>query len=307
MNVIVEDLTKIFEFQKVVDSISFRAQKGEILGLLGPYGAGKSTTLRMLAGLLAPTQGTIRFDNYTYAKNSNKIKNLIGYLPEQTPLYDSMNVIDFLFFLARLHNIPRYKITSRVLDMISLCGLDHEKHKLIRELSKGHRQRLGIAQALIHDPEVLLLDEPTTGLDPNQSFGIREIIKTVGQDKTIVISSHILSEIENTCDRVMIISKGKIVANGTTAELRRDSSSGYSLRISIKGDDTPVIHEALCELPQVQDIQILHKQEFELRCAPESEIEKTIFELCKNNDWYITEMTPIQTRLEDVFRQVTQN
>ena len=147
MNVIVEDLTKIFEFQKVVDSISFRAQKGEILGLLGPYGAGKSTTLRMLAGLLAPTQGTIRFDNYTYAKNSNKIKNLIGYLPEQTPLYDSMNVIDFLFFLARLHNIPRYKITSRVLDMISLCGLDHEKHKLIRELSKGHRQRLGIAQA----------------------------------------------------------------------------------------------------------------------------------------------------------------
>ena len=307
MNVIVEDLTKIFEFQKAVDSVSFRAQKGEILGLLGPYGSGKSTPLRMLAGLLVPTQGIIRFDNYTHERNTNKIKKLIGYLPEQTPLYDSMNVIDFLFFLTKLYDVPRYKVTSRVLDMISLCGLEHEKHKLIRELSKGQRQRLGIAQALIHDPEVLLLDEPTTGLDPNQTFGIREIIKNIGQEKTIIISSHILSEIENTCDRVMIISKGKIVANGTTSELRRESGSEYGLKLAIKGGDIPVIHEALCELPQVQDIQILHKQEFELRCAPQAGVEKAIFELCKDNDWYITEMTPVQTRLEDIFRQVTQN
>ena len=154
---------------------------------------------------------------------------------------------------------------------------------------------------------MLLLDEPTTGLDPNQTFGIRQIIKAVGQDKTIIISSHILSEIENTCDRVMIISKGKIVANGTTSELRRESSSEYSLRLAIKGGDMPVVHEALCQLPQVEDIQVLHKQTFELRCTPDCEIERAIFDLCKNNNWYIMEMTPIQTRLEDIFRQVTQN
>ena len=307
MDVVVENLTKSFENQKAVDSISFKAKRGEILGFLGPNGAGKTTTMKIMAGLLTPDFGNITFGDYSIWKQAGKIKNIIGYLPERNPLYDEMNVIDFLFFISKLHNIPKYKITSRVLNMIRLCGLDNDKHKQIGELSKGFRQRVGIAQALIHDPEVVILDEPTTGLDPNQIFGIRKIIKEIGEEKTVILSSHILSEIETTCDQVMIMSNGKIVANGTTSELRRKSDAEYCLKIGIKGGETTDIHEALNDLPGVLHIEIIHKQNFELQCKPDVEIEKSIFNLCQENNWYISELTPVQTRLEDIFRKVTQN
>ena len=307
MDVVVENLTKSFENQKAVDSISFKAKRGEILGFLGPNGAGKTTTMKIMAGLLTPDFGNITFGDYSIWKQAGKIKNIIGYLPERNPLYDEMNVIDFLFFISKLHNIPKYKITSRVLDMIRLCGLDNDKHKQIGELSKGFRQRVGIAQALIHDPEVVILDEPTTGLDPNQIFGIRKIIKEIGEEKTVILSSHILSEIETTCDQVMIMSNGKIVANGTTSELRRKSDAEYCLKIGIKGGATTDIHEALNDLPGVLHIEIILKQNFELQCKPDVEIEKSIFNLCQENNWYISELTPVQTRLEDIFRKVTQN
>ena len=307
MDVVVENLTKSFENQKAVDSISFKAKRGEILGFLGPNGAGKTTTMKIMAGLLTPDFGNITFGDYSIWKQAGKIKNIIGYLPERNPLYDEMNVIDFLFFISKLHNIPKYKITSRVLDMIRLCGLDNDKHKQIGELSKGFRQRVGIAQALIQDPEVVILDEPTTGLDPNQIFGIRKIIKEIGEEKTVILSSHILSEIETTCDQVMIMSNGKIVANGTTSELRRKSDAEYCLKIGIKGGATTDIHEALNDLPGVLHIEIIHKQNFELQCKPDVEIEKSIFNLCQENNWYISELTPVQTRLEDIFRKVTQN
>ena len=305
MDVVVENLTKSFENQKAVDSISFKAKRGEILGFLGPNGAGKTTTMKIMAGLLTPDFGNITFGDYSIWKQAGKIKSIIGYLPERNPLYDEMNVIDFLFFISKLHNIPKYKITSRVLDMIRLCGLDNDKHKQIGELSKGYRQRVGIAQALIHDPEVVILDEPTTGLDPNQIFGIRKIIKEIGEEKTVILSSHILSEIETTCDQVMIMSNGKIVANGTTSELRRKSDAEYCLKIGIKGGATTNIHEALNDLPGVLHIEIIHKQNFELQCKPDVEIEKSIFNLCQENNWYISELTPVQTRLEDIFRKVT--
>ena len=307
MEVIVENLTKSFENQKAVDSISFQAKRGEILGFLGPNGAGKTTTMKIMAGLLTPDFGNITFGDYSIGKQTGKIKNIIGYLPERNPLYNEMNVIDFLFFISKLHNIPKYKITSRVLDMIRLCGLDNDKHKQIGELSKGFRQRVGIAQALIHDPEVVILDEPTTGLDPNQIFGIRKIIKEIGEEKTVILSSHILSEIETTCDQVMIMSNGKIVANGTTSELRRKSDAEYCLKVGIKGGETSDIHKALDNLPGVLHIEIIHKQNFELQCKPDIEIEKSIFSLCQDNNWYISELTPVQTRLEDIFRKVTQN
>ena len=307
MDVVVENLTKSFENQKAVDSISFKAKRGEILGFLGPNGAGKTTTMKIMAGLLTPDFGNITFGDYSIWKQAGKIKNIIGYLPERNPLYDEMNVIDFLFFISKLHNIPKYKITSRVLDMIRLCGLDNDKHKQIGELSKGFRQRVGIAQALIHDPEVVILDEPTTGLDPNQIFGIRKIIKEIGEEKTVILSSHILSEIETTCDQVMIMSNGKIVANGTTSELRRKSDAEYCLKIGIKGGETTDIHEALNDLPGVLHIEIINIQNFELQCKPDVEIEKSIFNLCQENNWYISELTPVQTRLEDIFRKVTQN
>ena len=281
MDVVVENLTKSFENQKAVDSISFKAKRGEILGFLGPNGAGKTTTMKIMAGLLTPDFGNITFGDYSIWKQAGKIKSIIGYLPERNPLYDEMNVSEFLFFISKLHNIPKYKITSRVLDMIRLCGLDNDKHKQIGELSKGYRQRVGIAQALIHDPEVVILDEPTTGLDPNQSFGIRKIIKEIGEEKTVILSSHILSEIETTCDQVMIMSNGKIVANGTTSELRRKSDAEYCLKIGIKGGATTNIHEALNDLPGVLHIEIIHKQNFELQCKPDVEIEKSIFNLCQ--------------------------
>lgn len=307
MDVIVDKLTKSFEGHVAVDSISFKAKRGEVLGLLGPNGAGKTSTMKMLSGFLLPDRGNISFDDYSIWKQAGKIKKVIGYLPEHNPLYPEMNVIDFLFFIGKLQDIPKYKMTSRVLDMIRLCGLDNEKHKKIYELSKGYRQRVGIAQALIHDPDVVIFDEPTTGLDPNQIFAIRKIIKTIGQDKTVILSSHILSEIETTCDQVMIMSNGKIVASGTTSELRRKSDAEYSIKLGIKGETLPVIHEALCTIPGILQVELTQEQNFELQCKPDAEIERTIFNLCRDNNWYISELTPVQTRLEDIFRKVTQN
>lgn len=307
MDIFVENLTKSFEHRKAVDSISFTAKKGEILGFLGPNGAGKTTTMKMLAGFLCPDSGNISIGDYTFKKHASKIKKTMGYLAEQNPLYEEMNVIDFLFFIAKLQNMPRYKTTARVLDMLRLCGLEKEKHKLIRELSKGFRQRLGMAQALIHDPEILILDEPTTGLDPNQIVKIHDIIKNVRQEKTIILSSHIFTEIETTCDQVMIMSQGKIVASGTISELRKKSESEFCLRVSLQGGKSMEIHEALSSIPGIKEVNLLHQQYFELQYLPEAEIEKAIFKLCCDRNWYISELTPVQTRLEYIFRKITQN
>lgn len=307
MDVVVENLTKSFGLQKAIDSVSFNVKKGEILGFLGPNGAGKTTTMKIMSCFLFPDYGNIYFGKYSIHKNSRKIKEYIGYLPEHNPLYEEMNIIDFLVFIARLHNIPRYKIISRVMDMIRMCGLDNEKHKSIRELSKGYRQRVGLAQALIHDPEVLILDEPTTGLDPNQIIEIRELIKNIGREKTVIMSSHILAEIEATCDRVLIINKGKIVANGTSAELRKKSNSDKLLKLHIVGASDPEIYNELALLPEVESIHSDGNHAFNIQCSRSAEIEKNIFQLCSRNNWYIKELIPIETRLEDIFRQVTQN
>lgn len=307
MDVVVENLTKSFGFQKAIDSVSFNVKKGEILGFLGPNGAGKSTTMRIMSCYLFPDYGNIYMGKYSIHKNSRKIRQLIGYLPEHNPLYEEMNVIDFLNFIARLHNIPHYKILTRVMDMIRMCGLDYEKHKTIRELSKGYRQRVGLAQSLIHDPEVLILDEPTTGLDPNQIIEIRELIKNIGREKTVIMSSHILAEIEATCDRVLIINKGKIVANGTSAELRRKSNTDKLLKVNIIGSDDSEVYNELAILPEIENIIPAENHHFNIQCNREAQIEKAIFELCTRHNWYIGELTPIETRLEDIFRQVTQN
>lgn len=307
MDVIVENLTKSFGFQKAIDSVSFTVKKGEILGFLGPNGAGKTTTMKIMSCYLHPDYGNIFFGKYSIHKNAYKIRQLTGYLPEHNPLYEEMNVIDFLNFIAKIHNIPHYKIISRVMDMIRMCGLENEKHKNIRELSKGYRQRVGLAQALIHDPEVLILDEPTTGLDPNQIIEIRELIKNIGREKTVIMSSHILAEIEATCDRVLIINKGKIVANGTSAELQSKSSTDKLLKVRIEGGNISDIYDELTLIPEIKNITIQSNQLLEIQCERGSEIEKSIFTSCMHNDWYIQELTPIETRLEDIFRQVTQN
>lgn len=308
MDVIVENLTKSFGMQKAISAVSFKARQGEVLGFLGPNGAGKTTTMKIMAGFLFPDCGEVYFGKDSIRKNPARIKQSTGYLSEHNPLYEEMNVVDFLTFIAKLHRIPRYKIDSRVVDILQLCGLEHEKHKNIRELSKGYRQRTGLAQALIHDPEVLILDEPTTGLDPNQIAEIRELIKRIGREKTVILSSHILAEIEATCDRVLIINKGKIVANGTSAELRSKSNAGKTLRVRIGSAGEEDIRQALGALPGIQKLNHpAGSPFFELQSDRETAIEQLIFDTCARNGWYIQELTPVETRLEDIFRQVTQN
>ncbi len=306
MDVVVENLTKSFGSQKAVDSVSFSVKKGEILGFLGPNGAGKTTIMKIITCFLFPDQGNVCIGKYSIHKHAYKLRQVIGYLPEHNPLYDEMNVIDFLTFIAKIHNVPRYKITSRVLDMLKMCGLEHEKHKNIQELSKGYKQRVGLAQALIHDPEVVILDEPTTGLDPNQIVEIRELIKNTGKEKTIILSSHILDEIEATCDRVLILNKGKIVADGTSAELRK-SNKEKILKLSIRGGNTNDVFNALALINGVEGIDILDNGSFELKSLQEDDIEKAIFDTCNQNHWYLKELIPVERRLEDIFRQVTQN
>lgn len=307
MDVVVENLTKSFGIQKAIDSVSFSARKGEILGFLGSNGAGKSTTMKIMSCYLFPDYGNIYIGKYSIHKNALKIRQIIGYLPEHNPLYEEMNVIDFLHFIARIHNIPHYKILPRIMDMIRMCGLDYEKHKNIRDLSKGYRQRVGLAQALIHDPEVLILDEPTTGLDPNQVIEILGLIRKIGREKTVIISSHILTEIETTCDRVLIINKGKIVANGTSAELRSTSTKDRLLKISIIGADDTEVYEELTAVPGLENIVQTDRHCFNIHCSRDIEIEKILFEMCRQRNWYIGELTPVETRLEDIFRHITQN
>ncbi len=306
MDVVVENLSKSFGIQKAVDSVSFHVKKGEILGLLGPNGAGKTTIMKIITCFLFPDNGEVQIGKYSIRKQASKVKQFIGYLPEHNPLYEDMNVIDFLTFIANIHNIPRYKITARILDMLRLCGLENEKHKNIRELSKGYKQRVGLAQTLIHDPEIVILDEPTTGLDPNQIIDIRELIKNTGKEKTIILSSHILAEIEATCDRVLILNKGKIVANGTSAELRH-SNTEKILKIKINGAAPSVLYNELASLESVQYICPLEQGGLELRSTRDSEIEKEIFNICRINNWYIQELIPVEQQLEDIFRQVTQS
>ena len=306
MDIVVENLSKSFGPQKAIDNISFQVKKGEILGFLGPNGAGKTTTMKIISCFHFPDAGNVQIGKYSIRKNAYKIKQHIGYLPEHNPLYDDMSVIDFLVFIAKVHNIPHYKITARVLDMLRMCGLENEKQKNIRELSKGYKQRVGLAQALIHDPDVVILDEPTTGLDPNQIVEIRELIKSIGKEKTIILSSHILAQVEATCDRVLIINKGKIVADGTSSELRK-SNTDKLLKIAIKGGDTNTVYEALTMLENLEDIEITGENSFLIQTSRKHNIEKDIFHLCETQQWYIKELIPIEKRLEDIFQQVTQN
>jgi ABC-2 type transport system ATP-binding protein len=217
----IENLTKYYGEIKAVDSVSFDIQKGEILGLLGPNGAGKTTIYRILTGYLSPTSGSIKVKDFNISDNLFEIKKLIGYLPEAAPIYQDMLVFDYLNYIADIRRVEKEKKLAHLRDLADLCSLNEVMHFSINELSKGYRQRVGIAHALMGDPEILVLDEPTSGLDPNQIVETRDIIRRIGKEKTIVFSTHILSEAEATCDRVVIINRGKIVADDTVDGLRK--------------------------------------------------------------------------------------
>ena len=309
MDIVVKHITKRYGPQKAVDDVSFTVKTGEIVGFLGPNGAGKSTTMKAITCYLAPNEGDIQVGGKSIHRDPEDIKRSIGYLPESNPLYTEMPVVDYLRFIAEIHGLEKDRIRDRIRHMVEVCGLEGEKHKKIGELSKGYRQRVGLAQALIHDPEVLVLDEPTTGLDPNQIVEIRELIRKIGREKTVLLSSHILAEVEATCDRILIINKGRIVADGTSGDLRKKAEGREILKVGIEGAEINEVFQAVQELKNVELVSFAAKSDrlLEVQSKPDTSSRKELFDLCVDRGWYLGELTPVETRLEDIFRELTAN
>lgn len=307
MDISIKNLSKSYGTQKAVDNISFEVKTGEILGFLGPNGAGKTTTMKMITNYIEKDSGEVTLGGKDVS--NPQMRKHIGYLPEHNPLYLEMPVMDYLEFCAALQQVPKSILPERIKEMVRLCGLDVEKHKKIGELSKGYRQRVGLAQAMIHDPDILILDEPTTGLDPNQIVEIRELIKQLGRQKTVILSTHILPEVEATCDRILIINKGKIVADGTARTLRNQAKGQQVLRVQIQDGNFEQIYKTLSGLPSIAMVDILDREahRFEIESKPDLSSNKAIFEMCKKHDFVLTEMIPFETKLEDVFRTLTLN
>ena len=307
MSVIVSALTKLYGAQKAVDNISFAAQPGEVLGFLGPNGAGKTTTMKIISCYIPATAGSVEVCGFDTARQSMDVRRNIGYLPEHNPLYKDLYVKEYLGFFARLHGLS--KPLARIAELIELTGLGREQHKQIGTLSKGYRQRVGLAQALIHDPAILILDEPTTGLDPNQIVEIRQLIRDIGKEKTVILSTHILPEVEATCDRILIINRGRIAADGTADMLRRQSQGNNILHARIEGAVVAQVKTALEALPGVTTVSVLDAEggRFELQSAADVALARAVFALCVQRQWVATELIPYETRLEDVFRNLTLN
>jgi ABC-2 type transport system ATP-binding protein len=309
MGIIVENLTKTYGTQRAVDNISFEVKTGEILGFLGPNGAGKTTTMKIITCFMAPTAGDVKIGEISIYDDQDAIKRKIGYLPESNPLYLDMPVLEYLEFAALIQKVPKEKVNERIAEMVHITGLNAEKHKKIGELSKGYRQRVGLAQALIHDPEILILDEPTTGLDPNQIVEIRNLIREIGREKTVILSTHILPEVEEIADRIIILNNGKIVADGTAESLRRHASGNEVLRVQILDADVNTSANALQNLESVKAVDFVPEAEntFIVTSEEGASSRRDIFNLCVSNKWFLSELAPIETKLEDVFRELTMN
>lgn len=312
MSIIVENLSKYYGNLRAVDNISFEIHHGEIVGFLGPNGAGKTTTMRILTSYLAPTSGDVIIEGKNIRNNSLETRRLIGYLPESNPLYSDMNVLDYLEFVAKLQGVEKTKISKRVREMIGVCGINEVKHMDIGQLSKGYRQRVGLAQAMIHDPKILIMDEPTSGLDPNQIVEIRNLIRQLGREKTVILSTHILPEVQATCNRVLIINKGKIVADGTPSELQSGFHGYERIFVEIEkpdGYDFEMLQIKFNTLPSIKQITLLYEKDGILRMKFEAEkgadIRKQIYQICRDNNFNLIELHREQTSLEDVFHQLT--
>jgi len=300
MSIEVKGLTKIYGEQKAVDDISFSAGKGEIVGFLGPNGAGKSTTMKIITGYLLADAGTATVCGIDVKAQPLETKKKIGYLPEANPLYYDMYVREYLDFIAGVHEINNRK--ERIEEVITTVGLTPESKKKIGQLSKGYKQRVGLAAALIHNPEVLILDEPTTGLDPNQIIEIREVIKKLGQNKTILFSSHILQEVEAICDRVVIINKGKLVADDTLSVLRNQSQDNLTVKVQFK---ETIDVSLLKAIPGVESVSKINSNEWELLCANANDVKRLLLELSLQHNLNIVSLQSGEQRLEEVFRNLT--
>lgn len=305
----VESLTKYYNDLCAVDQISFDISKGEIMGLLGPNGAGKTTTLQILTGFLRPTSGSIRVKDFSIDEDSLQIKKLLGYLPESAPLYHDMLVYDYLDYVANIRRIDSSKKISRIRHLADLCGIREVMHKTINELSKGFKQRVGLAHAMMDDPEILVLDEPTSGLDPNQIIEIRDIIKQIGKEKTVILSTHILSEAEATCDRIVIINKGKIVANDSTQTLKQSASGNNLINISLQNAEFESVKQQLTSISGISDIVQVSDDNgilnLKLACMSSADIRGDIYRKVRQTDWILIEMHQETQTLENIFRELT--
>ena len=306
----VESLTKDYGYTRAVDKVSFSVRRGEVLGFLGPNGAGKSTTMKILTCFLAPTAGRAMVAGHDVFDDSLEVRKRVGYLPEDTPIYRDMTVVEFLQFAAEMRGMDRDKAAGRIKEIGTRCGLSDVAGKLVGELSKGFRQRVGLAQAILHDPDIVILDEPTSGLDPNQIVEIRSLIKEIGQEKTVILSTHILPEVQATCSRVVIISGGKLVADGTPNELRaRERGGRYRVVVESNGVPKDAIRERLASLAGVTRCEAIAAEDgshaFTIDAGVASDLRKPIFRAAVDNRWTLLELGRESASLEDVFRNLT--
>jgi len=298
MSIEVSNITKIYGEQKALNSISFKINKGEIVGFLGPNGAGKSTMMKILTTFIEASEGDAKVGDFDVKQDSKAVQKRVGYLPEHNPLYLDMYVKEYLSFNADIYNIDK----NRINEVITLTGLTPESHKKIGQLSKGYRQRVGLANALLHNPEVLILDEPTTGLDPNQLVDIRELIKSVGKEKTVFLSTHIMQEVEAMCDRVIIINKGEIVANKKLKELRDDKEQTVIVEFDYR------VEEAfLLRLPKVKTVVNTFDFIYEITFNTAEDMRSHVFDFAHDNELKILQLNQKNASLESLFRELTAN
>ncbi len=302
MSIETRNISKLYGKQRALDTVSLSVRKGELVGFLGPNGAGKSTMMKIITGYLPADSGEFLIHGEKVLPGDLAYKKDIGYLPEHNPLYPDLYIKEYLEITAGFYGLKNVK--KRVAEMVELTGLGLEQHKKIRALSKGYRQRVGLAQALIHDPSILILDEPTTGLDPNQLEEIRHLIRTISREKTVILSSHIMQEVEAVCNRVIIINRGKIVADGSISEVK--SGSLQQNQVVFAEFATPVGHESLLQIPGVQNA-LPNGKGWELEAASGADIRAAVFEFAVQNQLTLLTLHEKQKNLENVFHQLTQN
>lgn len=300
MSISVDFISKVYGQQKALDNVSFEVKSGEIVGFLGPNGAGKSTMMKILTCFIPPTAGKAAVNGFDVMEQSIEVRKSVGYLPEHNPLYLDMYVKEYLEFIGGLHKLRNIK--KRVEEMVDITGLSVEQHKQIGALSKGYRQRVGLAQALIHDPAVLILDEPTTGLDPNQLAEIRDLIKRVGKEKTVMLSTHIMQEVEILCDRVIIVNQGRIVTDEQTQTLQQGDQSRMVVLVEF---DKAVDQKKLRAVAGVEEIVLVKNNAWQIVTRPEIDIRPEIFRFCVENNLTVLEMQREEKKLEDVFKELT--
>ena len=306
----VQNLTKYYGTKMAVENITFTVEKGDVLGFLGPNGAGKSTTMKIISGYLSPTEGTVKIDGLDIIENSLDVRKRIGYLPEHPPLYLEMSVKDYLAFAAKIKGVERKNIKSSIDNIVEKCGLQKYYTVQCNELSKGYRQRVGIAQAMIHNPMILILDEPTIGLDPIQIIEIRELIKSFGGEHTVILSTHILPEVEMTCERVVIINDGILVAQDSTSDLRARVDKSDQLILHVRGD-TSHLHSKLKNIDGISSISEVESEgntkTYKINSDNNIDVRPGIARVVINNDLELLELKNISMTLEEIFIKVTMN